>query len=274
MTVMHPTHFNRTPSPEALPDGKIAEYRKNGFVHVPGVLTPEETQRFREAVLALLERKKQSSMLYRDEAVFTQMVNVWRDDPVLRNLTLHPTISGIAARLAGVPLRLWHDQVLIKQPGKSVPTEFHQDQPGWAHQNSRQPISAWIALVDVPVERGCMTFIPGSQRYEDLPLGSSSTHDPDLLFKSCPELVWDPRVTIPLRAGDCTFHHGRCAHMAHPNTTDSARVAFVVMFMDRDTQYSASRETQVTKSLGLKKGDPLTGELFPEVPFLTGARGS
>lgn len=244
---------------ENLPAEKIDFYRRNGFVHIRGVISREEAELFRKAALSVAE-KLQPRVPGR--AVFDQFVNVWRVDETMRKLTFHPNVAAIAQKLAGVPLRLWHDQILIKRPHNRAPTEFHQDQPYWPHANSFHPISAWIALCDVPVERGCMTFIPGSHRYTDLP--AQDLTDPRSLFSLCPELEWEPRVTIPLRAGDCTFHHGRCVHRANANETDEDRVAHVIIFMDATTRYRKKPHV-VTDPLCLEEGDPLEGELFPLV---------
>jgi ectoine hydroxylase-related dioxygenase (phytanoyl-CoA dioxygenase family) len=239
-----------------LSDDAVGAYRANGFVHVPGVLTVGGVRAFYEAAVALAARRESLSQ----GPIFSQHVNVWTEDETLRRLTLHPNVAALAERLAGVPLRLWHDQILIKPPHNNAATEFHQDQPYWPHADSANPISAWIALCDVPVEKGCMTFLPGSHRRTGLPMQNlaSSTS----LFTICPDLVWEPRVTVPLRAGDCTFHHGRCAHMATPNFTDDPRVAHVVIFMDAATTYNG-RKHVVTDPLHLSPGDPLDGELFP-----------
>lgn len=247
-------------TPETLSDDTIQAYRRRGFVHIPGIISPDEAAEFRLAALDVERRLKDRA--HSSGPIFTQLVNVWREDETMKRLTLHPNVAAIAQRLAGVPLRLWHDHILIKQPQKSAPTEFHQDQPFWPHANSTHPLSAWIALVDVPVERGCMTFIPGSHTRTDLAAQNlADAHD---LFRKCPDLVWEPRVTIPLRAGDCTFHHARCAHMATPNLTDEPRVAHVVIYMDADTTYRKAPHV-VTDPLGLDDGQPLAGDLFPAV---------
>lgn len=239
-----------------LPADTIQSYRQNGFTVARGLLSRAEAARYREAALRATTRLK----AYTDAAVLHQFVNVWRDDPVLRELTLLPKLGAWATRLAGVPLRLWHDHLLIKRPHNHAPTEFHQDQPYWPHANSAHPISAWIALCDVPVEKGCMTFIPGSHRRTDLAV--QNLVDARSLFTLCPDLEYEPRVTIPLRAGDCTFHHGRCAHMANANQTDDIRVAHVVIFMDATTTYTV-KPHPVTDPLGLKAGALLDSELFP-----------
>ncbi len=243
---------------DTLTQDAIDSYRTNGFVHVPAVLSPEEVAHFREAALSVAARKQGLG----DGTIFQQLVNVWQDDPVLKALTLHPSVGSVAERLAGVPLRLWHDQILIKAPHNQKATEFHQDQPYWPHAESTCPISCWIALCDVPVEKGCMTFLPGSQLRMDLP--AQNLADSRSLFALAPDLIWSERVTVPLKAGDCTFHHGRCAHMATPNLTDDPRVAHVVIFMDRDTLYTGAPHV-VTDPLGLTPGCPLDHAAFPAV---------
>src|SRR2546423_3442700 len=97
---------------ETLSDELIQTYRRDGFVHVPGIISKAEAQQFREAALGCSAKMKS----YSDGGIFTQLVNVWREDDVMRRLTLHPNVGAAAERLAGVKLRLWHDQILIKQP--------------------------------------------------------------------------------------------------------------------------------------------------------------
>ena len=210
----------------------IADYRRDGFVKIAGIITKEEANRFHDTALDM-ERRRDKNFV--DSKIFTQMVNVWRQDPVIRDLVLDPRIASAARALAGVALRLWHDHILIKVPHTSVPTEYHQDQPYWPHENSPNSLSCWIALNDVPVERGCMSFIKGSHRRADLPIQTIS--DPRSLFTICPALGWDERVTAPLQAGDCTFHHGRSAHAAGANQTDEPRVGISIIFMDDGTTY-------------------------------------
>ncbi len=245
-------------TPDILGEEVMHSYRERGFVRVPNVISKEEAERFRQAALGLAERMESLSKT----GTFTQLVNAWREDMDLRDLTLHPNLAALAERLAGVDLRLWHDQILIKQPHNNRPTNYHQDQPYWPHANSTHSISAWVALVDVPVERGCMTFIPGSQRRTELQ--TQNLEDPRSLMTICPDLEWDERVTVPLRAGDCTFHSSRCAHMATPNLTDEPRVAHVVIYMDSTTTYNGQPHI-VTDPLNLEVGQLLQGEFFPRI---------
>lgn len=234
---------------------QIRYYRAHGFLRVRGIIGEDEARRAREAadqVLATGRERPQSTR------VFRQFVNTWRSNDVLKALTFHRVISAAATALAGVPLRLWHDQLLVKEPHNEAPTHFHQDQPFWPHSNSLEPITCWVALDDVPVERGCMTFISGS--HHAMTYEPQNVNRSDSLFALVPELAWDERVTLPLRAGDCTFHHGRTAHMANANSTDKNRYGFAIIFMDAATTYNGTAHV-VTDPLREAGEITLSGEL-------------
>ena len=244
-----------------LTDAQVASYRDAGFIALRGVITREQALEFRsaaqEALVKIGDYAKQSG----NTEVFKQALNAWQHDETMRQLTLSPVIGAMAEQLAGSDLRLWHDQILIKDP-ETGPTEFHQDQPYWPHENSANPLTAWIALGDVPVERGCMSFIPGSHRLSDLERQDIKSESS--LFEIAPSLTWEPRETFPLRAGDLTFHHGRCAHMANANRTTEARLAHAVIFIDADSRFSGAPHP-ITKTLDLAAGDAFPDDLFPPV---------
>ena len=84
------------------------------------------------------------------------------------------------------------------------------------------------------------------------------------LFSLAPDLEYEERVTLPLRAGDCTFHNGRCAHMANANTTDVPRVALSVIMMGRDTRFR-DKPHPCTDGKGFKPGQIIEGDEFPNV---------
>ncbi|AZM49596.1 phytanoyl-CoA dioxygenase [Streptomyces sp. WAC 06738] len=261
---MTSTTFSRQTTPESLTEQQIASYRRDGFVHLPGVLSRAEAERYAGAALDAEARLRELGTSTGD--IFTQLLQLWQHDETLRQLTLDPDLAGIATRLAGVPLRLWHDQLLIKAPHNGAATEYHQDEPYWPHQGSRHALSAWVALVDVPAERGCMTFIPGSQHLTGLRAQDLGDHDD--LHSLAPELAYRPRVTVPLRAGDCTFHHSLLAHSANANATDDPRIAHVTIYMDADTRYAPEKAAHhpVTDLLGLISGTGCRTSTFHRSP--------
>ena len=236
----------------------VEEYRRDGFVHIPNVLGADEVAAYRAAAEDAYEHL--TAFNPEDDAVFKQVLQLWKTDPRLRSLSFHDGLARIATQLAGVRLRLWHDQLLIKKPHNGAATEFHQDAPYWPHAGSRHQLSAWIALVDVPVERGCMSFIPGSHDHQDV--RAVDLHDRTDFFSAAPDLTYERRVTVPLRAGDCTFHNGYVAHTANRNDTDEFRYAFVNIYVDAQTRYDG-RPHPCTDGLGIPVGATLPDEEFP-----------
>lgn len=237
----------------------IDGYRRDGFVHIPGVLDAAEVERFRAAARHEYEH---GTALREGDPIFKQVVNVWTSNETLRDLTLHPKLARLATELAGIDLRIWHDHLLIKKPHNQAPTEFHQDAPYWPHANCRHSLSAWVALVDVPVERGCMTFIPGQHERQDIrPIDLSDAHD---LFEAAPDLTWHRRVTVPLRAGDVTFHNGYTPHTANSNNTDEFRYAHINIYVDRELTYDGKPHV-CTDPLNLTVGQRLPDAQFPPV---------
>ncbi len=108
-----------------------------------------------------------------------------------------------------------------------------------------------------------MIFIPGSQAQRGL--RAQDLTDSRDLFRLAPDLQWEPRVTVPLRAGDCTFHDAYVAHTATPNLTDDPRVAHVTIFIDAQKRYTGAAHV-VTDGLGLTVGETLPDDRFPRLP--------
>ncbi|MFD4946781.1 phytanoyl-CoA dioxygenase family protein [Streptomyces sp. NPDC058239] len=245
---------------------RAAEFQEHGFTCVRGLLDNDEIIQYREAAVAAGERYGRQSGPGSGYLVSTN--NRWQEKENLSGLALHPRITAAAEKLAGMPLRIWEGQVLIKRPGESGPTMWHDDltfAPVSAPLDSRVTLNAWIALVDVPVERGCLTFLPGSHRRSapdrvDL---AKALEDPEsYLFVNWPQLERSPRVTVPLRAGDVTFHHNRIGHASGANSTDSTRISFFVTFTDAEATY---RPVPGGTELNLEPGSPLPDDLYPRV---------
>ncbi|MEK7412820.1 MAG: phytanoyl-CoA dioxygenase family protein [Planctomycetota bacterium] len=244
-----------------LNSAQINAYREQGFLHTPGVLNADEVKRLRELFVSEAQCQRDTKLAYTGP-VFEQQVNLWQGNRDLLGLALHPNMRSISTRLAGVPLRLWHDHLLVKKANNGAPTEFHQDKPYWPHTDADESLSAWVALVDVPAARGCMSYIPGS--HTKVGLASQDLKDPRSLFEKCPELEWQASVTIPVKAGDVVWHHGYTAHRANANATDSDRVVVSVIYIPRTARYNGSGHI-CTDGKGLEVGHVIAGPGFPEV---------
>ncbi len=248
---------------------QVRFFEENGYIQLLNVLTAEELAQARAALEELLAMQLDSQHdLTRDNPdvrkIFVQKVNMWQVHPGIRHYVFNHKIAEIARQLARTDrIRLWHDHALIKMPGDSKASSWHQDIPYWPMQENGS-LSCWMALDDVYEANGCMAFIPGSHKLGRLePINLVNPQD---LFALVPpdkqgEIELQP-IFQPMPAGSCTFHDGRTFHYAGPNTTDKPRRAIITIYMPGDVHYTGARHV-VTDDLNLQTGAVLAGERFP-----------
>ena len=140
-------------------------YRVHGAVKLPGLISREEAAAYRDEGMKLLLAGPTGELDI--DGANQQRVQLWKWNETMRALTMLPRLGAAAERLAGRPLRLWHDDIIAKPPHNDGPTRPHQDMPLWALGNAPGALTAWIALQDTSVEMGCMSFAMGSQHWKD-----------------------------------------------------------------------------------------------------------
>jgi ectoine hydroxylase-related dioxygenase (phytanoyl-CoA dioxygenase family) len=210
------------------------------------------------------------------EQSFIQCQNLWEDWPSVRALTFHPAITQMAARLIGAKrLRLWHDQALYKEPGGRE-TDAHQDHPYWPI-NEDLTLTAWIPLMDITQEVGCMGYVPGSHhgRRSFVNIFTEPGSGAKLLEQLAPSR---PRF-VPCRASDVLYHHGSTAHLAKPNGSSAMRrVHTAIYFADGCTRSDTPKHHPSVDRANIAIGDvissgvtpiawPLDGELPTPLPW-------
>jgi phytanoyl-CoA hydroxylase len=252
-------------NPYPLTRQQISFYRENGFVQLPYVLTADELEQVRHdldevATIALDARHHTSSGDY--EKVFVQKVNLWTVHEGLRRYVFNEKLAEIARQLAGArQVRLWHDHALIKMPGDSKPSPWHQDLPYWPMAEPGA-LSCWMALDDVDERNGCMQFIPESHKWGKFePIRLVDAQDLFALVSEPDKKDFTPAV-MRMRAGSCTFHHGLTFHYASANSTDQPRRAIITIYMPDGTTYTGARHV-VTDPLEMEAGKPFDGSMFP-----------
>jgi phytanoyl-CoA hydroxylase len=232
-----------------LTESQVQQYQNDGFIHIPGFLSPEEVATLKGAVVETaraMGKKKVAGegMDWEDKGedfysqVFTQRLNLWKINDTVKRFMLNPELGKMACRLEGIEgVRIWHDQTLIKEPFANG-TSWHLDVPYWSF-SSRHAISIWIALEDATPYNGCMCFIPGSQKlatYENVAIGQNMGD----LFKLYPKMGEIDPVPVPMKAGDCSFHNGLTAHGAGANMTRGRRIAMTCGYMPEGSVYNGT----------------------------------
>lgn len=83
-------------------------------------------------------------------APFFQDLCNWRRIPEFRDFVENSPLGRIAGELLGAhEVRFFHDHVLVKEPGTSLVTPWHQDGPYYCARGP-QTVSFWIPLDPVP----------------------------------------------------------------------------------------------------------------------------
>lgn len=178
-------------------------------------------------------------------------------------------IGGVASDLLdGAEIRLWGDRIFAKPPAAEggLPTLWHQDLPKLP-VDRRGYLSIWIAVNDVTLEQGPLTFLPGSHHLG--PLGAVSQLDDSeldiakLLTGREAALLAKP-VTTPLKAGDASVHDGLTLHCASRNVTDRERRAWTISYIPNDVLYDGKPDHH-TDGLGIGQYKPFDHAKFPLV---------
>ena len=228
------------PQPRVSEEQREA-FRRDGFLVVEGLSTPEEIEWMRVVYDRLFGERRG----WDDGALFDmvrpddlerglalpQMLSPSRYAPVLRETRLCASAYGIARQLLGPKIENNLEHAILKPPQGGAATPWHQDEafwrPGWSFEES---ISVWMPLQDVDVESGCMQYIRGSNRG---PLFAHRSPGDDPRIHGL-EIVSEPDlsqcVAAPIRAGSAVIHHSRTVHGAGANHTDEPRRAYVLGF--------------------------------------------
>lgn len=244
---------------------KVNYYNDFGFVKIENVVEkvflPEVKKIIESSVLL---RKGKDERELKDKSQYEQSLLQcgflsW-DFPAVKDFVFAKRFAGIIRELMRVNhVRLWHDQALFKEPGGRI-TDAHQDCSYWPIAEPKFTATMWLALTDVPVEKGCLYFYP-------------QTNDPNLkeyvdIFKNPhqPNILTDKeKVFVPLKAGDATFHSGLTFHGAGNNQTNEMREAMTIIYIKDGVTFDASDERNKTHTscVGLNNGEIINTKFTP-----------
>lgn len=247
-------------------EGLAARYARDGFVHAPGLLDPDELAGLGAAVDEAVVRRKRNDHRTLEEKTpyeqsFIQCQYIWEDFPGVRPLTFHPRIGEVAAALTGgTRVRLWHDQALYKEAGGRE-TEAHQDQPYWPIAEP-DTVTAWIPLQPVNESLGCMGYVPGShlgeRRFVDI---FSAKGDGEALMAAQERAA----EFVPCALGDVIFHQGYTVHMARANRSGRTRRVYTAIYFRDGCTRSGSRPHPSVDRSNIADGAPIDGGATPVV---------
>ena len=75
-----------------------------------------------------------------------------------------------ASSESAVPVRFWHDQLFCKPARHGGVVAWHQDYSYWTRTEPMQHLTCWIGLDDSTIDNGCLHYVPGSHKWNLLPI--------------------------------------------------------------------------------------------------------
>lgn len=233
---------------EVSPD-EIDAFRRDGYVHLRGVMAPDEMadieavyDRFLRGEIAV-EGKDFNDMTTGEHGTDPRayaVVNVMlprRYHPAWQGNLFEQRAASIAEQLCGEGMVLDFDQLLAKSPGRADAVfHWHQDQAYWIDTDDRRTATCWLAVDDSTLENGCMQFLPGSHHEPVRP--HRPLHGDRSLSHT---LVTDLRADDVLRPveicrGDITVHNEGVLHGSGGNLSASSyRRAYIVAMRSEST---------------------------------------
>jgi ectoine hydroxylase-related dioxygenase (phytanoyl-CoA dioxygenase family) len=260
----------------ALDQALVDEYQREGVVCVRGAFSPEEVELARVGIERVLTEPGPLAIRASpvDDAAFVEDFCRWSDVPELERLALDGPGGELTADLTGSrQVRLYHDHVLVKEPGTRQPTPWHQDQP-YYDVDGRQSASIWMPVDPVPVEAS-LQVVAGSHRGPwYLPrtfLDGEARWFPEGSLEDLPDIEGYPDAfdvrSWALDPGDAVIFHFLALHGAGGVPGEGRRRVVSLRYAGDDVRHAARpwRTSPPFPDLHLADGDPLDDPRFPLV---------
>jgi ectoine hydroxylase-related dioxygenase (phytanoyl-CoA dioxygenase family) len=227
---------------------ELARFKRDGYVHLKGVMSEAEMSVIDDAYQAFLDRRIQvegrdfndmTTGEFGTDPTSYAIVNVMLPRkylPSLQGNLFERRAASIAKQLCGDGMEIDFDQLLAKQPFREDAVfAWHQDQAYWIETPDRRTATCWLAVDDSTLANGCMQFLPGSQ-HEPVRPHRPLHGDREASHTLVTDLRPGEKTTpVEIKRGDITVHCEGVLHGSGGNSSASRRRAYIVAFRSSDT---------------------------------------
>ncbi len=257
----------------------VNDFQRDGAVVLRQFLTPDEVALLRSGIDAnLAEPSPRAKVASRpdDPGRFFEDFCNWQSIPQLGQFIHETPLAQASARLMRSPtVRLYHDHVLVKEPGTRQRTPWHQDQP-YYNIEGQQNISMWIP-VDPVTRKATLEFVAGSHKGPWLMprtfMDNQAQWFPEGTLADLPDIEADrdrfPIIGWEIEPGDVVCFHMLTLHAAGGVEGANRRRVFSVRFMGEDTRHAPRRWVTSPEFPGLAEtlpeGAVMYHPLFPQL---------
>jgi Phytanoyl-CoA dioxygenase (PhyH) len=251
---------------------QVTHFREYGYVSGVRVLSDLQIDLLTAALDRLIDPKHPRHGLFYEfhsnesknpDTVLFHALGAWRIEEAFHDILWNPALVMPASQLLGGAIRFWHDQLFYKPARHGGVVAWHQDYSYWTRTEPVAHLTCWIGLDDSTRENGCLHYIPGSHRWNLLPITGLTGNMEEIMTVLSEEQrsAFRP-AAIELKRGECSFHHSLLVHGSFENRSDRPRRATVVNVF-RDGVRSASNETLLEGVPPIPKGERMEGTFFP-----------
>jgi ectoine hydroxylase-related dioxygenase (phytanoyl-CoA dioxygenase family) len=194
----------------------------------------------------------------------------WERIPQFGRVIRESRVAEVASALMqSARVQVFHDHVLVKEPGTSRATPWHQDGPYYFVEGS-QVVSFWSPMD--AVTKASLRCVAGSHLWprEVLPtrwLSETAFYpDPEKYMPvPDPDAEGMPVLEWAMEPGDAVAFHYRTLHGARGNTADARRRAFSLRLVGEDARVveRLGPTSPPYPGHGMKAGERLREDWFP-----------
>ena len=258
-----------------ITQNQINDFQENGVVLLKGAFK-DYVENARQAIEENKRNPSWRERTYHPEdggAPFFQDYVVWNQFDGYRALVKDSGMAKMAARLMqSKSARIFHDHILVKEPGNSVVTPWHQDQPYYLVEG-QQTVSFWVPLDPVPRDR-TIEYIAGSHkwdknfrpdRFDGTPLFENDTSeqvpDVDAQRDQLDIVGW------AVEPGDAVAFSFRTLHGAPANASPTRRRVVSMRWVGDDAKFveRPGKTSPPFPDLDYTPGAPFEGDDFPVI---------
>ena len=199
-----------TPTPQQLEDWK-QRFERDGFVVLERIISPEQVERLKAALLSVEERNGLGYAKTSFEGLKTVRINnLLAYDESFWDVPLEPAVLGLCESLLDRELLLSSLCSLTLGPGQTA-QPLHEDTQQLALPRPRPPLAlnAMWALSDFTEANGATRLVPGSHKLDHAPPYGAQVET----------------VAATMPAGSVMLFDSALWHMGGANTTDARRYA-------------------------------------------------
>lgn len=268
------TFFSKFPTGDfRLTDEQVAFFHENGYLAGVKILEDEQIEMLREELEKFFDANHDGRDLWYEyhtnesaspDTVLFHALGAWRVGAGFHDILWAPAFVQAAEQLIDGKVRFWHDQLFCKPANHGGVVAWHQDYSYWTRTKPMAHLTCWIGLDDADRDNGCVQYVPGSHKWDLLPITGLAGNMDAIQEVLTPE-QWEQfqkPVAAELKKGEATFHHPLMVHGSFANRTDRPRRAAVINVF-RDGVCSDSDDVLLAGVPPVAKGEKMEGQFFP-----------